>query len=125
MLWNFTAPCNNMEFVSLVKMSDTHKLRACESRGVREWWWYFVLKGEIKQAEDEGEADGDGGEEVGGLFRVASRKQLQQQEQKDLMNAEDCAKFVVKQVRDWMQSDVSDSYVIYSIYLHNECIHMD
>lgn len=53
---------------------------------------------------DEPESDS---EEVGGLFRVVSRKQHQRQETKNTFNAEDCSRFPVNLVRDWSQQDVS------------------
>jgi hypothetical protein len=46
-------------------------------------------------------------EEVGGLFHIVRRKQQHQQEERDLMNAVDCARFAVMQVRDWTDSEVS------------------
>jgi hypothetical protein len=46
-------------------------------------------------------------EDVGGLFHVVRRKQQHQQEERDLMNAVDCARFAVKQIRDWTDSEVS------------------
>lgn len=53
---------------------------------------------------DESESDN---EEVGGLFRVVSRKQHQRQETKNTCNAEDCSRFPLNLVRDWTQQDVS------------------
>ena len=47
------------------------------------------------------------GEDVGGLFHIVRRKQQHQQEEKDFMNAVDCARFAVKQIRDWTDSEVS------------------
>ena len=46
-------------------------------------------------------------EEVGGLFHIVRRKQQHQQEERDLMNAVDCARFAVMQARDWTDSEVS------------------
>jgi hypothetical protein len=37
---------------------------------------------------------------------VVRRKQQYQQEERDLMNAVDCSRFAVKQVRDWTDSVV-------------------
>ncbi|PSN37116.1 hypothetical protein C0J52_12602 [Blattella germanica] len=62
--------------------------------------------GDKPQSEECSDSDGD--EDVGGLFRVVKKKQQRQQEQRDLMNSEDCSTFVVKQVRDWMDSGVCD-----------------
>jgi hypothetical protein len=51
--------------------------------------------------------DTDENREVGGLFRVVRRKQQHQQEERDLMNGVDCARFAVKLVRDWTDCKVS------------------
>lgn len=52
-------------------------------------------------------SDGGRDDEVGGLFHIVRRKQQHQQEERDLMNAVDCARFAVMQVRDWTDSEVS------------------
>jgi hypothetical protein len=52
-------------------------------------------------------SDSDGDRDVGGLFQVVRRKQQHQQEERDLMNAVDCSRFAVKQVRDWTDRKVS------------------
>jgi hypothetical protein len=52
-------------------------------------------------------SDNDGDKDVGGLFQVVRRNQEHQQEERDLMNAIDCSRFAVKQVRDWTDSKVS------------------
>jgi hypothetical protein len=52
-------------------------------------------------------SDGHGDGDVGGLFQVVRRKQQHQQEERNLMNAVDCSRFAVKQVRDWTDHKVS------------------
>jgi hypothetical protein len=52
-------------------------------------------------------SDSDGDRDVGGLFQVVRRKQQHWQDERDLMNAVDCSRFSVKQVRDWTEPKVS------------------
>lgn len=67
--------------------------------------WKLVY-GKINEAQKKEDAESD--EEVGGLFRVVSRKQHQRQEAKSICNAEDCSRFRLNLVRDWTQSEVRD-----------------
>ncbi|XP_034238787.1 ribosome biogenesis protein BMS1 homolog isoform X2 [Thrips palmi] len=67
------------------------------------WKMVYGKINEVKK--DESESDS---EEVGGLFRVVSRKQHQRQESRNTCNAEDCSRFPLNLVRDWSQQDVRD-----------------
>lgn len=68
--------------------------------------WKMVY-GKINEAQTKDDLDSEG-EEVGGLFRVVSRKQHQQAEAKSTCNAEDCSRFTLSLVRDWTQPVVQD-----------------
>ncbi|KAK3932873.1 Ribosome biogenesis protein BMS1-like protein [Frankliniella fusca] len=67
--------------------------------------WKLVY-GKINEARKKDESESD--EEVGGLFRVVSRKQHQRQEAKTTCNAEDCSRFRLNIVRDWTQPEIRD-----------------
>ncbi|XP_069693908.1 ribosome biogenesis protein BMS1 homolog isoform X2 [Periplaneta americana] len=75
--------------------------------------WKLVYGDYKRNALDEAasadvENDSDGQEDVGGLFRVVRKKEHHQLQEKDLMNSDDCSKFVVKQLHDWAESDVRE-----------------
>ena len=56
--------------------------------------------------------DGDSEEEddeVGGLFKVARRKDMREKVNRVTANATDCSCFHITDIRDWLQEDVSRS----------------
>lgn len=62
---------------------------------------------------DKPSSSGDESDDSGiasGLFKRVNEKQRQSLKEKDFMNAEDCSKFVVSQIRDWSSEQVSNHY---------------
>ncbi|XP_063232046.1 ribosome biogenesis protein BMS1 homolog [Bacillus rossius redtenbacheri] len=69
--------------------------------------WKLVY-GELSGDADAGGVE-EGPGEVGGLFRVVSRRQREAQARKDARDADDCSRFQQPQLRDWMQPEVREA----------------
>ena len=54
-----------------------------------------------------GASDEEEDDEVGGLFKVARRKDMREKVNRVTANATDCSCFHFTDIRDWLQEDVS------------------
>ncbi|XP_049767714.1 ribosome biogenesis protein BMS1 homolog [Schistocerca cancellata] len=87
------------------KAADAFLDRQANTRSL----WKLVYGNYNKENEQNMETNAEEGvEEVGGLFRVVRQRQQQQQEAKELCDAEDCARFPITQLHDWSLSEVQE-----------------
>lgn len=73
---------------------------------------FIIILGEevgAKKKEDQSSEEED---ELGGLFRMSSMKNIKKQNEKEDMNKEDISKFNVEHHHDWNLSEVKIEYVL-------------
>ena len=55
---------------------------------------------------DAGDSDEEEDDEVGGLFKVARRKNMREKVNRVTANATDCSRFHIADIRDWLEEEV-------------------
>lgn len=66
----------------------------------------FLIGVEVNKQSKEDQLDEEEEDELGGLFRVSSMKNIKKQSEKEDMNKEDASKFNVDHCHDWSLPEV-------------------
>lgn len=71
---------------------------------------YFLIGDNVSDTKEENQSNEDDNE-LGGLFRMASRKNIKKQSEKETANDEDVSKFDVEYKHDWNLSEVKTKII--------------